>query len=87
MSSSYLALSRLLDAHTGSRLHVWFDHHDDLVFVGDRRRTSVVLPGRLTQGVVAGAFAKRPSDNPRSIVGKAYYNVDLFSGRSAQTIV
>lgn len=80
-----VSIARILDLHReGKQYLAVFDHHDDLIlFVGDAETAElsfyqVKSTTELTW--TPKRLANRPSkgDLPRSIVGKAYYNVAQF---------
>lgn len=78
------AMSLMLKAHlNGLAYTAYFDHHDDLIFIehGETDAVSFYQVKSRTEGAwTPKKLSSRPTkgDPPKSIVGKAYYNVDRF---------
>jgi hypothetical protein len=80
-----VSIARILDLHQAGENYVaFFDHHDDLIlFVGDEEASElsfyqVKATTELTWTPSRLAYRASKGDLPRSIVGKAYYNVAQF---------
>jgi hypothetical protein len=80
-----VSIARILDLHQAGENYVaFFDHHDDLIiFVGDGEASElsfyqVKATTELTWTPSRLAHRGSKGDLPRSIVGKAYYNVAQF---------
>ncbi|MCA1403048.1 DUF4297 domain-containing protein [Ensifer sp. IC3342] len=80
-----VSMARILELHqAGVQYLALFDHHDDLVlFVGDGEEAElsfyqVKSTTELTWTASRLAYRAARGDLPRSIIGKAYYNVAQF---------
>lgn len=87
----HFAMARLLEAHVkGLNYTAWFDHHDDLVFVeADDGPLSFYQVKSDTKAWTPKRLATRGTkgDNPRSVIGKAYYNIAVFGPSLARAAI
>ena len=90
----HVAVARVLERHGSvGPYFVLFDHFDDFVLVeGDEARPDLSffqVKSRADGAWTASRLAKRSSkgDLPRSIIGKAYYNLDQFGAAVRQATI
>lgn len=83
----HASMARILDAYVaGEGFTAYFDLFDDLIFLNEEEGGTSIsfyqMKARAGSAWTANRLASRPSkgDAPKSIIGKAYYNLHEFGG-------